>query len=273
MTTEPTAIESRPSIRDLADRYGTPAYHYELDEVDASVPRLRSALPEPATLLYSLKANPRPLIARTLREAGCHTEISSSGELAVAREAGFRGEQCLYTGPGKSIQEITTALSVGVRRFSVEWEADYQTVATAAAGSGRTTDCLIRVNALRARGASSLRMSGVASQFGVDASTSGRSWSRNGRPAHVAMVVDHIVADGYGLNRLRAELAALLGGDDPDGVRWLGRRSAPTSRARRRQRSAAFRPPVRRDRHCIAASAPEVRDSNKQRGVEHVGTT
>ncbi|MEO3973588.1 condensation domain-containing protein [Streptomyces sp. CAU 1734] len=42
-----------------------------------------------------------------------------------------------------------------------------------------------------------------------------------GRPTHVALVVDHIVADGYGLRRLCAELSVLLGGDSADGTRWL----------------------------------------------------
>ncbi|WP_433272775.1 AMP-binding protein [Actinosynnema sp. CS-041913] len=159
---------SRPDVRDLARRYGTPAYHYELDEVDAAARQLRAALPDPATLYYSLKANPHPLIARTLREAGCHAEISSSGELEVARQAGFPGAHCLYTGPGKSTREITLALVAGVRRFSVESAADFAAVAVAARDLGATADCLIRINAPGARGATSLRMSGVASQFGVD---------------------------------------------------------------------------------------------------------
>lgn len=43
----------------------------------------------------------------------------------------------------------------------------------------------------------------------------------DGRPGYVAVVVDHIVADGFGLRRLGAELAAALGADDADGRRWL----------------------------------------------------
>lgn len=160
----------RPSVRQLADRYGTPVYLYELDKVDAAASGLWRALPEPAVLYYSLKANPHPLLSRTLRAASCHAEISSSGELTAAREAGFDGEHCLYTGPGKTGQEIAAALAAGVRRFSVESVADYHRVAAVAAAAGVTTDCLVRVNTLRAKGASSLRMSGAATQFGVDVS-------------------------------------------------------------------------------------------------------
>lgn len=153
---------------ELADRYGTPAYRYELDEVDAAVSALRRVLPEPAVLYYSVKANPHPSLVATLRAAGCHAEISSTGELGAARAAGFGGEHCLYTGPGKTTDEIAEALAAGVRRFSVESVTDYHRVAAAAAAAGVTADCLVRVNTLRAKGASGLRMSGTPTQFGVD---------------------------------------------------------------------------------------------------------
>lgn len=162
------AVRDRCSVRELADRYGTPAYLYELAEVDAAARSLRRALPRPSRLYYSLKANPHPVIASTLRDAGCDAEISSVGELTVARQAGFAGDQCLYTGPGKSVQEIAIALDSGVRRFSVESAADFHQVAAVAVERGTTADCLIRVNTLRAKGTSGLRMSGVPSQFGVD---------------------------------------------------------------------------------------------------------
>lgn len=161
-------VEDRPSHMDLAERYGTPAYLYELDEVEAAAAKLRRALPDRAVLYYSLKANPHPLLSRALRDAGCQAEISSSGELAVARVAGFDGGQCLFTGPGKSGAEIAEAFAAGVRRFSVESEADYRRLADIAAAADVRTECLIRVNTLRAKGASSLRMSGAATQFGVD---------------------------------------------------------------------------------------------------------
>jgi diaminopimelate decarboxylase len=163
-----TGERGLPELRELADRYGTPAYLYELDEVDAAVSGLRQALPAPAVLYYSVKANPHPVLVRALRDAGCHAEISSSGELAAAREAGFAGAHCLYTGPGKTTEEIARALAAGVRRFSAESVVDYHRIAATAAAAGVTADCLVRVNTLRAKGASGLRMSGTATQFGVD---------------------------------------------------------------------------------------------------------
>jgi hypothetical protein len=63
-----------------------------------------------------------------------------------------------------------------------------------------------------------------------------------GRPAYAVIVVDHIVADGYGLARLRAEAAALMGAEDPDGRRQLDETPARPVDLARLQRSAAQRP-------------------------------
>ena len=53
----------------------TPAYVYDLDEVRRAWSLLHEALPRPAQLLYSLKANPHPAIVRTLARLGCSAEV------------------------------------------------------------------------------------------------------------------------------------------------------------------------------------------------------
>nr|BFE50209.1 hypothetical protein GCM10017745_36360 [Saccharothrix mutabilis subsp. capreolus] len=98
----------------------TPAYVYDLDEVDRSAALLRAALPSPSRLYYSLKANPHPLVVAALRAAGCHAEVCSPGELDVALAAGFSPQEVLYTGPGKRDAEVAGALRLGVRWFSVD---------------------------------------------------------------------------------------------------------------------------------------------------------
>ncbi|MET7620111.1 type III PLP-dependent enzyme [Streptomyces sp. NPDC005408] len=151
----------------LVSRFGSPLYVYRLESVRDALLDLRRALPEPTTLYYSFKANPHPDIARELQLGGCHGELSSTGELAAALQAGFDGGRCLYTGPAKSREEISAAIRAGVRRFSVESAADLRGVGAVAAALGVTAECLVRIST-RSVGASSLRMGGGA-QFGVDA--------------------------------------------------------------------------------------------------------
>ncbi|MDB1089338.1 phosphopantetheine-binding protein [Streptomyces sp. ACA25] len=152
----------------LLAAYGSPLYVYDLDRVHAALDSLRTALPAPSTLLYSLKANPHIDVVRTLVAGGCHAEVSSTGELTTALAAGCEPGNVFYTGPGKTAEEITTAVSAGVATFSVESPVDLRRVAAVASGLGRTVDCVLRVNGSDAPGSAGMRMTGESSQFGTD---------------------------------------------------------------------------------------------------------
>jgi diaminopimelate decarboxylase len=160
---------------ELADRFGTPLYVYDLDNVAASYLDLRNSLPAGSTIFYSLKANPHPDIARALREAGgrpsCRAEISSAGELAAAIAAGFAPGECLYTGPGKTEDELIIAIAEGVRQFSVESLTDLERAGRIARRFDVVIDCLLRINRVSATAAASIRMMGTPSQFGLDSET------------------------------------------------------------------------------------------------------
>ncbi|MCM2421640.1 type III PLP-dependent enzyme [Streptomyces sp. RKAG293] len=166
--TEATAVVSD---EELVARYGSPLYVYDLDRVIAARDALRAALPEQFTLFYSLKANPHPGLVRALGEGdgACRAEVCSTGELASALEAGHRADRILYSGPGKTAEEISAALTAGVRTFSVESLGDLQRLGARAVLHGTTADALIRVNSAAAAATTSIRMTGTPSQFGFDA--------------------------------------------------------------------------------------------------------
>ncbi|WP_245572419.1 type III PLP-dependent enzyme [Actinokineospora enzanensis] len=156
---------------DLAARFGTPTYVYDLDVVAESRDQLFGLLPEGFHLYYALKANPHPEIARELRAGGCRAEISSTGELANALAAGFAPDEILYTGPGKTDVELDLAMAAGVRLFSVESYTDLQHVGAIAEKHGTTASILLRVNTTAGSAATGIRMMGRPSQFGIDAET------------------------------------------------------------------------------------------------------
>lgn len=156
---------------ELAGKFGTPTYVYDLDVVAESRDQLFGLLPEGFQLFYALKSNPHPEIARELRSGGCRAEISSTGELANALEAGFDPAGILYTGPGKTNAELEQAIATGVRLFSVESLSDLQHVGAAAEKHGVTASCLLRVNTTASSGGTGIRMMGRPSQFGIDSET------------------------------------------------------------------------------------------------------
>jgi diaminopimelate decarboxylase len=150
--------------------WSTPLYAYDLALVREAVVGLRSQLPRPSDLFYSLKANPHPEIVRAAHEAGSRAEVSSLGELHAAREAGVPGEDILYTGPGKTVAEDEAALSQGVRLFSVDSPGALERLETVARRHGSRVRYLIRVNPTEPVSSAGLRMTGIPSQFGADGS-------------------------------------------------------------------------------------------------------
>lgn len=146
----------------------TPAYVYDLARVRENAARLREALPEPADLYYSLKANSHPRVLRTLKEAGTLPEVCSPGELDAALAAGWDAGQVLYTGPGKRDQDIDRALHQGVREFCADSPTGLDQLDRLAGRAGVRIRTLLRVNDDRPAAGQGLAMTGVASQFGAD---------------------------------------------------------------------------------------------------------
>ena len=154
---------------ELATAFGTPLYVYDLSDVRSAYAALRAALPESAGLFYSLKANPHPEIVRQLAGLGCQAEVSSSGELSAALAGGVHPSACMYTGPAKTAEEIQQAIYRGVRMFSIESLAELRRVTSAVESARVCARALLRINGGRPPGHSGLVMSGMPSQFGIDA--------------------------------------------------------------------------------------------------------
>jgi diaminopimelate decarboxylase len=154
----------------IAERFGTPAYAYDLASIRAAHADLAAMLPRPASLYYSLKANPHPLIVDQLRRLGCRAEVSSAGEIDAALDGGVDAAGILLTAPGKSTATIRYALRRGVRRFSLDSPVDLRRVDALAGEAGAEVRCLLRVNADAPVAGAGLTMTGAPSAFGADAS-------------------------------------------------------------------------------------------------------
>ena len=68
---------------DLADRYGTPLYIYDLDVIERQVASLRACLPPAVDLAYAVKANPALAVVAHLGGLGLGADVASGGELAT----------------------------------------------------------------------------------------------------------------------------------------------------------------------------------------------
>jgi diaminopimelate decarboxylase len=107
-------------------------------------------------------------VTRCLRLAGAGAEIASAGELEVALAAGHAAATLRFAGPGKSDQELTSALAIGLGTFHVESCDELQQLAKLAAQQQQTAGVAIRVNLPQQLAGSRMRMGGRSSRFGID---------------------------------------------------------------------------------------------------------
>lgn len=98
---------TRLALREIADRYGTPTYAFDVQRLEGQVEKLRNTLPPEVEFLYSLKANASLGICDVLAEYGIGADVASAGELATALESGFAHDHIFVAGPFKLHETIS----------------------------------------------------------------------------------------------------------------------------------------------------------------------
>jgi diaminopimelate decarboxylase len=134
----------------LAAEVDTPVYVYSqaefLNRAHAFVETLRQVGGDSAMVCYAVKANANPTILHLLGKAGLGADVTSGGELFLARHAGIEPHKIIFSGVGKKAAEIAEALSIGIRAIHVESEMELAAVAAEAERLGVVAPVGIRVN-------------------------------------------------------------------------------------------------------------------------------
>ncbi|MEV5508317.1 diaminopimelate decarboxylase [Streptomyces orinoci] len=131
------------ALAELADRFGTPCYLIDEDEVRARARAWRGALPE-ADIAYAGKAFLSRAMIRWIEEEGLHLDVCSVGELDLAAHAGFPTERIVLHGNAKSPVDLSTALRLGVGRVVIDGTGEIARLA-ALVPPGARQKVLIRV--------------------------------------------------------------------------------------------------------------------------------
>ena len=154
-------------VSEIAQEYGTPFYLYHGETVVERVRRVRGALGTEVS--YSVKANPSLGVCQLIaREKAAGAEVASSGELTVARAAGFEPEDIVFAGPGKTDDELKRVVQEGIFADNVESLGEIERLAQIAAGMGRKIGVGLRINPAAQLMGSQMRMGGTVGQFGMD---------------------------------------------------------------------------------------------------------
>jgi diaminopimelate decarboxylase len=131
----------------LAQREGTPLHAYSASAIRQRIGDLKIALAGlDATICFAVKANANLAILQLMANAGVGADIVSVGELRRALHAGIPAERIVFSGVGKSADEIAGALNVGIMRFNVESLDELHTLQRLAKAQGVTARAAVRIN-------------------------------------------------------------------------------------------------------------------------------
>jgi diaminopimelate decarboxylase len=131
----------------LAESVGTPFYCYSTATLERHYRVFADAFAGVPTLVcYSLKANSNQSVIATLARAGAGADIVSGGELARALAAGVPADKVVFSGLGKTKDEMAAALKAEILSFNVESEPELAALSEVASAMGRVAPISVRVN-------------------------------------------------------------------------------------------------------------------------------
>ncbi|MHB9880998.1 diaminopimelate decarboxylase [Pacificimonas sp. ICDLI1SI03] len=136
------------NLEALAAEVGTPFYCYSTATLLRHYQVFTSALgalPDPL-VAYAVKANPNQAVIRTLARAGAGADVVSIGELKRALAAGVPADRIVFSGVGKTAEEMRAAIDAGIYQFNVESLPEAELLSSVAVEMGRVVPIVFRVN-------------------------------------------------------------------------------------------------------------------------------
>ena len=135
-------------LETIAAEVGTPVYVYSTATIRRHARLICDALREldDPLVAFAVKANPNRSVLRILRDAGLGADIVSIGEYRRAIEAQIPPDRIVFSGVGKTADEMKEALLGGVLQFNLESVQEAETLAQVAQAVGRTAPVAFRIN-------------------------------------------------------------------------------------------------------------------------------
>ncbi len=131
----------------IAGEVGSPTFVYNAAVIRERFLRLQAAFADlPHRVCYAVKANANLAVLKLLADMGAGADIVSGGELLRALAAGFDPAHIVFSGVGKTDEELQAAITVGVGHINVESVAELRRLAILAEMQGATVSIGVRIN-------------------------------------------------------------------------------------------------------------------------------
>ena len=135
------------TLESIARAHGTPLYVYSAESIRAAYRSLDEAFAGlPHRIHYAMKANSTLAVVRLLKEAGSAVDANSIGEIELALRAGFDPSDIVFTGVGKTADEIDRAVELGLKAINAESAGELDRIDRAARTRGVRARVALRVN-------------------------------------------------------------------------------------------------------------------------------
>ena len=161
------------ALKDVADTYGTPIFVYSKATLERHANAYINSFETMSGLVcFSVKALSNISILKTLKKSGCGFDIVSGGELHRALLAGADPKKIIFSGVGKSKEEMVSGIEANILSFNVESQQELQRLSEVAAAMKRTASVAIRFNPNVDAGVHEFTKTGRGSdKFGVSTET------------------------------------------------------------------------------------------------------
>ena len=135
------------ALPEIAAEVGTPFYVYSAATLTRHVRLFEEALAwGPHLICFAMKSNSNQAVIALMASLGVGVDVVSGGEYRRARAAGVPGERIVFSGVGKTAEEMRLALTGGIRQFNVESEPELARLSRVAAEMGVVAPITLRVN-------------------------------------------------------------------------------------------------------------------------------
>ena len=134
-------------LADIAEAVGTPVYVYSSAALQDAYRSYTDAFAGlPVTICYAVKANDSLAVLRLLEAEGAGADVVSGGELRYALAAGIPAKRIVFSGVGKTREELAFALAEGVMQINVEVASELDSLSQIASALSKTAQVAIRIN-------------------------------------------------------------------------------------------------------------------------------
>ncbi|MFM9938504.1 MAG: diaminopimelate decarboxylase [Hyphomicrobiaceae bacterium] len=164
------------SLEGIATEVGTPVYVYSTATLLRHYQVFEEAFAgQRAHVFYAMKANSNLAVLQTLARAGAGADTVSEGEIRKALAAGIPAGKIVFSGVGKSDQELAFAVATGIYQVNIETEDELHALSRIAAAQGKRQAAVFRVNPDVGAGANAkITTGGAENKFGISLGEVGR---------------------------------------------------------------------------------------------------